>query len=1107
MIGKLAPRRLVEAEAARVRAEENRERSFERGKQSDERERDRKMKREAHLSGIIARKAARGAPAQAVSAKLAGSGGRRRSRSRWTKARPDRRVSPARQIADIVGYIDRTTAGMDRGEVLGQGALNLLSVERGAQKFEMAATAMGAPRARSPIMHTILSWGAGEMPERRQAEAAVRVLLDEMGCGGHQAMWALHRAENIHLHAIVNRVAPDADRPTKVSFAHNALARTIARVEHMQGWASAANARFVVLEAEPNGQGRKGVGHGGSSGGRNDGRDGSPSRGPHTAADHHRRHGAVREAGGGAVGQGAGADDVGIGGIRSDRSAGRRGLPAQGPTRTGRDEARRDPDPAGVWAALAAVCADAPDARRNRLIAAARMRAAHLALPEGLVLARVVDRRPRLSDIAQLVEVRQGVASAERVAIEVAGPIAAAATSWDDLHRGLARVGLRYVATDTGAAIQVGQRWAKASVERGASRVALEKRWGAYEPPHPAIDVAPRPPTPAPGVDPRLRTALRDKRRIARKARDAYDERVAPVAHVPMIAEALFGRPPSPSADLRRTAWELGLPVPVVAPLRLPPAPPHDPGSLLGRFHAVMGAERYRVVARGARSAGVDVSVFRAGPIDVAALDGGEIRKLEGRGAALSVLASSLVEDFVVLDGVSATDLDRLRSDGLAPRLVTEVEGCAHQIVLAVPRAGATLGAAAAVRRVLAGHYGSQDVDGPVAIRLPGSRRGDVDSTEWGGTGVVRIVEAAPGAQCGLTAELLLRAFRQQLELFPLGLRAPARRIGQADRRDPDLVGRLALYELHRQDIHAMATARVRRPPNPCTVDGLIARRLRATGHAEDEVAAIVAAGAREVEPARHQDWAVYGAHLAAFAFRRTTNAAMRRLRPFTDLWRVLEVEAVPVADGGPTPDFARTPAARDRLQAELDGIDVARAVELITEKEDDDRRRGVRVRRPVGRAAESARKAIATDPRHRQGYSEVAGASGDGERPGQGVEALSHVAGRARGTDRGAAPERGYRSGRAAAAHIEALLASGSFHAFRADGGDRRGRGQSLLALARLRIGEGNGIAEPAEDSPVTKERSGTETPVATRPRSNAEQIRQRALNAARNNDRGRER
>ena len=322
------------------------------------------------------------------------------------------------------------------------------------------------------------------------------------------------------------------------------------------------------------------------------------------------------------------------------------------------------------------------------------------ALPSNAVLARVIDSAPRLSDIARLVEVRQGLASAERRAIETAGPLADTATDWAGLHRALAAAGLRYTATASGAVIEVGNgRAAKASVYRGTMRAMLEKRLGPFEAADPTLVITPRPAVPAPGVDPRLTKAVRERRKHATRARADYDRRAEPVAHLPLLRDELFGRRPRASADLRRTAADLGFPVPVVAPLRLPPPPPHDPASLLGRFHAIVGADRYRVVARGVRSAGVDAAVFQAGSIDAVAVDFDEIRRFESRGAALAIDMSSRLEVFVVLDRIPADGLARLRQDGLRPRLVTTDRAGDHQVLLVAPRAGGPYDVAAVACR------------------------------------------------------------------------------------------------------------------------------------------------------------------------------------------------------------------------------------------------------------------------------------------------------------------------------------------------------------------------------------------------------------------------
>ena len=84
-------------------------------------------------------------------------------------------------------------------------------------------------------------------------------------------------------------------------------------------------------------------------------------------------------------------------------------------------------------------------------------------------------------------ELRTGEKSAARIAIEVAAPIIESAASWDELHRELARHGMRYARKGKGAVVGVGDVFVKAStVSRKATIVRLESRLGPYMP---AIDV------------------------------------------------------------------------------------------------------------------------------------------------------------------------------------------------------------------------------------------------------------------------------------------------------------------------------------------------------------------------------------------------------------------------------------------------------------------------------------------------------------------------------------------------------------------------------------------------------------------------------------------
>ncbi|MFC6792153.1 relaxase/mobilization nuclease domain-containing protein [Methylobacterium komagatae] len=165
---------------------------------------------------------------------------------------PKRRdgASVVRQVTQLAAYIDRDVNAQDRGDVVARGQLNLITDVRSEQVAEMAATAMGAPTARSPIEHLVLSWRAGEQPTVRQIEQGLAILLEETGLRGHQVLWTQHlgASGNAHVHALISRVAPDADKPTRVAFFHRAIGRAVARIEHVQGWQREPGAHHEVFE-------------------------------------------------------------------------------------------------------------------------------------------------------------------------------------------------------------------------------------------------------------------------------------------------------------------------------------------------------------------------------------------------------------------------------------------------------------------------------------------------------------------------------------------------------------------------------------------------------------------------------------------------------------------------------------------------------------------------------------------------------------------------------------------------------------------------------------------------------------------------------------------
>ena len=94
-------------------------------------------------------------------------------------------------------------------------------------------------------------------------------------------------------------------------------------------------------------------------------------------------------------------------------------------------------------------------------------------------------------------EHRTGEKSAERIGIEDAAPIIKRSQSWQELHRELAKVGIRYERTGSGAVLKVGDVTVKASsADRAAALGQLQKRLGTYEPAPDRQPVADRKPEP-----------------------------------------------------------------------------------------------------------------------------------------------------------------------------------------------------------------------------------------------------------------------------------------------------------------------------------------------------------------------------------------------------------------------------------------------------------------------------------------------------------------------------------------------------------------------------------------------------------------------------------
>lgn len=113
---------------------------------------------------------------------------------------------------------------------------------------------------------------------------------------------------------------------------------------------------------------------------------------------------------------------------------------------------------------------------------------------KGEIVKRAYERNPVPKPKAADMERATGLASAQRMAQEKGHSVIKNAASWQDLHSGLAGVGMLYAKKGSGAVIFVGDTVVKASsVDRAFSLSKLEKRLGPYEP---AMEPVTEPPAP-----------------------------------------------------------------------------------------------------------------------------------------------------------------------------------------------------------------------------------------------------------------------------------------------------------------------------------------------------------------------------------------------------------------------------------------------------------------------------------------------------------------------------------------------------------------------------------------------------------------------------------
>ncbi|MCJ2025282.1 relaxase/mobilization nuclease domain-containing protein [Methylobacterium sp. J-067] len=823
-------------------------------------------------------------------------------------------ASVARQVEELAGYIFREGRDLDRGDVLASGGLHLIARSHHGQIAELIATVTGAPRARSPVEHLVLSWRPGEQPTIRQSERALVILLEELGLRGHGALWALHLGEggNQHLHALISRVAPDANRATKVPFFHNAIGRAVARIEHAQGWQREPGAHFEILEdftgehhvsryrsaqtaavimggsrgderaKRLRGSARRPSQHaqdpGDDEGWGRGGR--GRSREPNPRSPRHDDESFGRDAGGDRAIESA---DTGSPSPARDRltrvnadtaqlaqqaDANRFPAPIARPVESNGQRYTSDEDQAAHIGESVSVA---------RYMAAVRLREAYRATACTETLARRFDPGDVLPAGAARTEIYRGSESVARRVIEVVAPIVASARSWTDLHKALAAEGIVYASKGSGAVLIVDGRAVKASTCRAASLAKLQARLGPFEP---GPDMSDDPGShhrdsqrigssrAAPGTDPDLFRRAQQAEREAAQAREQYDDRYSQLNGTPLLKSVLVGPKPPAAPSARMLAKHAGRPLPKLAGLRRPADLEAEPSRSLTSYHDALKASRYRLVAVRPETELSDLGMQSAKPT------GRPDRIIQMTPRPLDRIATALpsflaaysnraihlapVDEqrhHIVISDLDPATVDRLRRR-FAPSLVLARGRQRYDAVLSAARSWIPF-EAAAVARVAAIVWTWLG-----AVR---GRFGLVILDDHGADDYQPFAHAVShsGKDCATFAAKIQHYAMSFARRFELDISSSSRRPQAAADAQTVQLANAEFYREHRADI----LARWQGPwPDASRVDALVARRLQIAKHSQHEVSAIIAACAPLFSSAR-RDWQVYGARAAAHAF------------------------------------------------------------------------------------------------------------------------------------------------------------------------------------------------------------------------------------------------
>ena len=570
-------------------------------------------------------------------------------------------------------------------------------------------------------------------------------------------------------------------------------------------------------------------------------------------------------------------------------------------------------------------------------------KARYVVLENGELARRKNGREIKPRQAALDVEHATGEKSAQRIAQERGHDIIRNADSWEDMHRKLKNVGLRFEKKGSGAVIFVGDIAVKASsVDRAFSMKKLCRKWGEFTEGNYTEEKEVLPPEPVSSVNleewklyqqefeeeekearndeaitpvDSLRKRQREQRRKSLARLAQYGVPVLNIARhclkIQQREERRFLRgtekkarryKPRFEAWLRakglhrqaglwryRSAWEKTRHTP-------PPVPDRGRESMremenFRRYAAAVGADRYRVTCIAMETNGnkktfildKEGGVTRGFTPEELVLRIPEMLRLQRRGENIYYTPLSEEKHHVLIDDMTAESLVRLQRDGYRPAVILESSPGNFQCLLTVAKLGSRFDRDVGNRLTerLNREYGDKKLCGCIhPHRAPGfENRKPKHRREDGSFPEVKLL-VAEKRECRKALELARQIAGEYEAAAESRKRWPMLPPGGGLSGDA-----VTAYYAHFEDIRRHLTIE-----DYSRVDAMIALRLRATGHSRDAVMEAVRQCAPSIRetPAR-RDWQRYAERTADYAFGVAGDVELTKYEKYRELWRRVE--------------------------------------------------------------------------------------------------------------------------------------------------------------------------------------------------------------------------